>query len=446
MAGDWEETSLAAVMDVKHGFAFPGENIRDEPPGDILLTPGNFAIGGGFKGDKFKYFDGEVPQDYVLNESDLVVTMTDLSKQADTLGFPALVPKPRGPRFLHNQRLGKVLIKCGAELDKGFLFYLLRTAGYRHEVLASATGTTVKHTSPGRILAHKASIPPLAEQKAIASILGALDDKIELNRRMNTTLEAMARALFQSWFVDFDPVCAKLDGRQPAGLDETTAALFPATFEDSAVGHIPKGWTVEPVGEVVDCAGGGTPSTTEPKYWEGGTHHWTTPKDFSALQAPALLNTDRKITDAGIAKISSGLLPAGTLLLSSRAPVGYLAIAATPVAINQGFIALKCNARASNYFMLSWCRTNMAEIESRATGTTFAEISKQNFRPIRVALPTVNLMAAFTDEVAPFYNQIITNLRQSRALANLRDALLPKLLAGDLRMQTGEFSSQGAVA
>ena len=121
---------------------------------------------------------------------------------------------------------------------------------------------------------------------------------------MNATLEAMARALFQSWFVD--------------------------------------------------CVGGGTPSTAEPKYWEGGTHHWTTPKDFSSLQAPVLLDTDRKLTDAGIAKISSGLLPVGTLLLSSRAPVGYLAIAAMPVAINQGFIALKCNERASNFFMLNW--------------------------------------------------------------------------------------------
>jgi type I restriction enzyme S subunit len=152
MAGEWKETSLAAVMDVKHGFAFPGENIRDEPPGDILLTPGNFAIGGGFKGDKFKYFDGEVPEDYVLKEGELVLTMTDLSKQGDTLGYPAIVPRPRGPRFLHNQRLGKVLIKRSAELDRGFLFYLLRTAEYRNEVLASATGTTVKHTSPGRIL------------------------------------------------------------------------------------------------------------------------------------------------------------------------------------------------------------------------------------------------------------------------------------------------------
>ena len=280
----------------------------------------------------------------------------------------------------------------------------------------------------------KMRLPPLAEQNAIAAVLGALDDKIELNRRMNATLEAMARALFQSWFVDFDPVRAKLDGRSPAALDPATAALFPDTFRDSEAGHIPKGWTLQPVGEVVDCVGGGTPSTAEPKYWEGGTHYWTTPKDFSSLQAPILLDTDRKLTDAGIAKISSGLLPAGTLLLSSRAPVGYLAIAAMPVAINQGFIAMKCNERASNFFMLNWCQTNMAEIESRATGTTFAEISKQNFRPIRVVLPPKELMAAFTAKVAPLYDQITANLQQSRTLATLRDTLLPKLLSGELSL------------
>jgi len=249
---------------------------------------------------------------------------------------------------------------------------------------------------------------------------------------MNVTLEAMARALFQSWFVDFDPVRAKLDGRQPAGLDPATAALFPASFQDSPLGHIPEGWTIDPVGEVVDCVGGGTPSTAEAKYWEGGIHHWTTPKDFSSLQAPILLDTDRKITDAGIARISSGLLPVGTLLLSSRAPVGYLAITAMPVAINQGFIAMKCNQRVSNYFMLNWCQTNMAEIESRATGTTFAEISKQNFRPIPVVLPPKAVIAAFTATVARLYAQITANLRQSRTLAALRDILLPKLLSGEL--------------
>ncbi len=218
------------------------------------------------------------------------------------------------------------------------------------------------------------------------------------------------------------------------GMDAAMAELFPAEFSESAVGHVPNEWAIRPVGEVVDCVGGGTPSTAEPKYWEGGTHHWTTPKDFSSLQAPMLVDTDRKITDAGIAKISSGLLPAGTLLLSSRAPVGYLAIATMPVAINQGFIALKCNERATNYFMLNWCQSNMAEIESRATGTTFAEISKQNFRPIPVVLPPQKLMSAFTEKVVPLYSQTAANLSQSRTLAILRDTLLPKLLSGELKV------------
>lgn len=321
-------------------------------------------------------------------------------------------------------------------VDSLFLYYLFNSPYGAYVLLTIRRQVAVSGITGTDLVELPIPLPPLAEQKAIAAVLGTLDDKIELNRRMNVTLEAMARALFQSWFVDFDPVRAKLDGRRPVGMDEATAALFPDSFEDSEAGHIPKGWTIRPVGEVVDCVGGGTPSTSEPKYWEGGTHHWTTPKDFSSLQAPILLDTYRKITDAGIAKISSGLLPAGTLLLSSRAPVGYLAIAAMPIAINQGFIALKCNERASNFFMLNWCQTNMAEIESRATGTTFAEISKQNFRPIRVVLPPKELMAAFTAKVAQFYVQITTNLNQSRTLATLRDTLLPKLLSGELSAPT----------
>ena len=326
-------------------------------------------------------------------------------------------------------------------VDPLFASMFLGHPAIREWIVRHAVGATMPNLNTTIMSAVPFALPPLAEQKAIASILGALDDKIELNRRMNATLEAMARALFQSWFVDFDPVRAKLDGSKPEGMDKATSALFPDAFEESEAGQIPKGWTIQPVGEVVDCVGGGTPSTAEPKYWEGGTHHWTTPKDFSSLQAPVLLDTDRKLTDAGIAKISSGLLPAGTLLLSSRAPVGYLAIAAMPVAINQGFIALKCNDCASNFFMLNWCQTNMAEIESRATGTTFAEISKQNFRPICVVLPQKELVASFTSKVAPLYAQITANLLQSRTLATLRDTLLPKLLSGELSVASSKVKA-----
>ena len=326
-----------------------------------------------------------------------------------------------------------VIVRCGRQLNNRFLAYYVNTVASGH-VAAHLVGAVQQHFNVSSARTLRLSLPPLAEQKAIAAVLGALDDKIELNRRMNAKLEEMARALFQSWFVDFEPVRAKLDGREPVGLDPACAALFPESIDGSAVGQIPTGWCIKSVGEVVDCVGGGTPSTAEPTYWEGGTHHWTTPKDFSSLQAPVLIDTDRKLTDAGIAKISSGMLPAGTLLLSSRAPVGYLAITAMPVAINQGFIAIKCNERASNFFLLNWCQANMDEIKSRATGTTFAEISKQNFRPIPVVLPPKELMAAFTVTVAPLYAQITAYLNQSRTLATIRDTLLPKILSGELQV------------
>ena len=205
----WRETVLGDLIEITHGFAFKGHFISDEPQENILLTPGNFAIGGGFKADKFKYYSGTVPDDFILSKGDLVVSMTDLSKQSDALGYPAFVPECReGKRYLHNQRLGKVLLK-NTDVDARYIYYVMCGNAYRHEVLASATGTTVKHTSPGRIKQFRFRLPPLPEQRAIAHILGTLDDKIELNRRMNETLEAMARALFKSWFVDFDPVRAK---------------------------------------------------------------------------------------------------------------------------------------------------------------------------------------------------------------------------------------------
>ena len=408
MAGEWKETSLAAVMDVKHGFAFPGENIRDEPPGDILLTPGNFAIGGGFKGDKFKYFDGEVPEDYVLKEGELVVTMTDLSKQADTLGYPAIVPKPRGPRFLHNQRLGKVLIKRGAELDRGFLFYLLRTAEYRNEVLASSTGTTVKHTSPGRILAHKASIPPLSEQKAIAAVLGALDDKIELNRRMNATLEAMARALFQSWFVDFDPVRAKLDGRQPAGMDKATAALFPEHLEDSAVGPIPQGWEVGRLDDVLTLQRGFDLPTTD-------RTHGKYP--VIAASGPNGCHDKFMVRGPGVTTGRSGVLGRVFFIHGDFWPLNTS-------------LWVKEFKRLSPAYAFHLLRG--LDFEMFNAGSAVPTLNRNHVHNLPVVMPPKNVVETFDAQVMPLMKQQKANEDQSRTLATLRDTLLPKLLSGEL--------------
>jgi len=292
--------------------------------------------------------------------------------------------------------------------------------------------------------ARKILVPELDEQRAIAHILGSLDDKIELNRQMNRTLEKMAQAAFKSWFIDFDLVRAKVEGRDP-GLPKEIADLFPDSFEDSELGPIPKGWKVRPIGEAVQCVGGSTPSTKNPKYWDGGTNPFVTPKDMSSLISPVILGTERHITDAGVEKISSRQLPVGTVLLSSRAPIGYLAITEIPVSVNQGIIAMICNGDLPNHYVLQWTRTNMDIIKSNAGGTTFAEISKRNFRPIPVVIPPLDLLDAFVDQVGPLHQQLVLNCLESRELTAIRDTLLPKLISGELRVPDAEKLVEGTV-
>jgi type I restriction enzyme S subunit len=311
-------------------------------------------------------------------------------------------------------------------------------------------------------------IPNLQETRIKAGlILERFDELIARNQRINQTLEEMAQAIFKSWFVDFDPVKAKaqiiaqggseqdanlaamevISGKtrdQLAALQKinpeqytqlhTTASLFPSAFEDSELGEIPEGWEASTIGNEVKIVGGGTPSTKNPEYWDDGIHHWTTPKDLSNATSKVLINADRKITDEGLATISSGLLPKNTVLMSSRAPVGYLALAKIPVAINQGYIAMICDKKITPEFTLLWANSMMDEIKQRASGTTFPEISKTNFRVIPVIVPTDEILNLFTSKVKPIYEQIETNEIAKNYLKEIRDGLLPKLLSGEIEV------------
>ena len=316
----------------------------------------------------------------------------------------------------------------GADDDETrYLYYALSTVPVR-PFMSGSVQAKLSQTNLNKI-----PVPyftDAAERRAIVRVLGALDDRIELNRRMSETLEEMARALFRSWFVDFDPVRAKAESR-PSGLPPALDALFPASFEASELGEIPAGWEVLPAGRAVTVHGGSTPSTKESAYW-GGEHCFATPKDLSTLQEPILASTTRRLTEAGIARIRSGLLPPGTVLLSSRAPIGYLAVTETPVTINQGIVAMVCDGPVGASYALHWSRSNMDAIEARASGTTFPEISKSSFRELPFLVPTVSIHAAWDSLVAPLYDLVASNARQSRSLAAQSDALLPRLVSGKL--------------
>ena len=354
-----------------------------------------------------------------------------------TVGRCAFV-KPDTPRFVYSPQLCYWRSLDKDLIDPRFLYYWMASHEFRAQVYSVAGQTDMaEYVSLRDQRRMHVTAPSVSEQRAIAHVLGSLDDKIELNRRMNRTLEAMARALFTSWFVDFEPVRAKMAGRDSA-LPRHLADLFPNRLVDSGSGAIPHGWETSEIGKEVKIIGGATPSTKEPAYWDQGTHHWATPKDLSSLSSPVLLETGRKITAAGVRKIASGVLPAGTMLLSSRAPIGYLAIAAVPAAVNQGFIAMVCDRRLPNLYVLFWCYRNLDYVRGIAGGSTFAEISKRAFRPLPVIVPPAPLLAGWIDLVSPLYDRMVANARQCAPLTGMRDLMLRQLMSGRIRISDAE--------
>jgi type I restriction enzyme S subunit len=416
---DWPVVRLGDLIEIRHGYAFAGEFFRDEPPGDILLTPGNFAIGGGFKGDKFKYYVGQVPEDYVLEAGDLLITMTDLSKAGDSLGYPAIVPKSIRVRYLHNQRLGKVLFLPGTAIAKEFLHYLLRSKAYRNEVLASATGSTVKHTSPERIKAFTFRLPPLAEQRAIAHTLGTLDDKIELNRRMNETLEATARAIFKSWFVDFDPIRAKMEGRWKRGeslpgLPAHLYDFFPNRLVDSELGEIPEGWRVASLQELAAIQGGKQLPTEECKPF--GT--------FPVFGANGIMGYAERTTheEFVIAFGRVGAYCGSVCWTYSGAWINNNASSVVP-------------RRWPEFVLQSMLRADFGGLR---TGSAQPFIPNSSLASLQVVRPPEEVLDTFCSVVRPLRLKQQGSQNESRTLAAIRDALLPKLISGEIRVKDAE--------
>ena len=338
--------------------------------------------------------------------------------------------------------------------DNDFLYYLIK---HSIDNLKQITHGAVFDTITRETFNHiEVSLPPPPQQKAIAHILGSLDDKIELNRRMNETLEAMAQALFKSWFVDFDPVIdnalaagnaipdelkEKSEIRQRLGdeqksLPDDIRRLFPSEFAyTEEMGWVPKEWEVSKVGQEVEITGGGTPNKKDESFWSEGANAFCTPKDMSISPSTILLKTQFQLTDKGVSKVSSGQLSPGAVLISSRAPIGYLVITNIPVTINQGIIAMLKQAQFSELFLFCWAKCNMNEMLLRANGSTFLEINKKNFRNIPFLVPSKDILTAFNNLTNEFIMRITSCSKEIQSLRFFRDNLFSKLLAGEIRIQ-----------
>ena len=431
MADNWSPALLRDHVDILLGFAFKSAQFRKTPPGIRLARGDNVTEGHTRWGEKTRYWP-RLTEDlnrYLLRSGDVLVGM-DGSKvgrnwtQVRSDDLPCLLV----------QRVA--CLRARETLDQGFLAALIASQSFKDHVNAIRTGSSIPHISGGQIGEFGFLLPPLSEQRVIASILGAMDGKIELNRGMNETLEALARAIFKSWFVDFDPVRAKAEGRQPCGMNASTAALFPDSFQDSALGKIPRGWRI---GTVRDCCerieNGGTPKRDESRFWLPGTIPWLT---SSEVRENLVIYTNQRISEEGYSNSNTRLWPnATTVVALYGATAGEVCLLAREMCANQaccGLIPL-AHMRYFNFLSISSCKDDFRRL---ARGSAQQNISQEIVANLPTTIPDTSLCSCFDVLVAPFFQRAVSNLLESRTLADVRDALLPKLIAGEIRVRQSE--------
>lgn len=341
-----------------------------------------------------------------------------------TVGKTALIPDD-APPFVCSPQTTFWRTLDSDILDRRFLYAYMRSPAFRAQ-LASRAGETdmAPYVSLTSQRGFSVLLPPIKEQRAIAHILGTLDDKIELNRRMNETLEAMARAIFKSWFVNFDPVRAKAEGRQPYGMDPETAALFPDSFQDSELGPIPKGWILTTIGDEFNLTMGQSPPGSTYNEDGEGLPFFQGRKDFGfRFPKVRIWCSEPKRT-----------AEEGDTLVSVRAPVGDINMADGKCCIGRGVSAArhKSGSRSYTYYLMRELESVFARYEH--DGTVFGAINKTQFEGLEiVAIPTETILQF--EKFAHFIDQLIMeNSAEITTLIKLRDTLLPNLLSGELRV------------
>lgn len=418
---DWKEYKLGEIINVKHGYAFRGEYFSETPTLDILLTPGNFSIGGGFKQGKLKYYNGDYPISYKLNEGDIIVTMTDLSKEGDTLGYSAKIPKHNEIRYLHNQRIG-LLQFTNEDFCKDYIYWVLRSRDYQKFIVNSATGSTVKHTSPSRICEYVFSAPNLPTQTNIAEILSSLDDKIELNNKINQELETLAQTIFKQWFIDFEFPNENGEPYKSSGGE----------MMDSELGEIPKGWEVKPITNFIEVKDG---THDSPKQCEEGNYLITSKHlknsfiDFDSaykISKEDFLNVNKR------SKVDKN-----DILITMIGTVGNLYFIGNEPDYAIKNIGLFKSSTKPNFsiYLYEYLKSSFISeyYSARLAGSTQQYLTLTVLRETPI-IYAENVVNKFVEVIKEMRSSIINNSNETQELINLRNTLLPKLISGELEI------------
>lgn len=324
-------------------------------------------------------------------------------------------------------------------IDGRFLYYALQTAEVRADINSRASGTTVLGIRQAELRKVRVPVPSLDEQKLASSLLGALDDRIDFLRQTNTTLEAIAQALFKSWFVDFDPVRAKAEGREPEGMDAATAALFPSEFEESELGLIPKGWRVGKFGDVL------TESTSRVKERPAIV--------MSAVQSGELVRSEdhfnKRVHSEDISKYKL-VSPFMFAYNPSRINIGSIGLNLFGVEGAVSPIYVVAEPKSEDFAYLIWhllrTATVRSQIISLCSGSVRQALTSWDFFSLRMVVPPDSVASAFRNLRCSLFGGIGSNTRQAEILVEVRDTLLPRLISGKLRLPEAEKAGEDAFA
>ena len=424
---DWSEVPFAEAIDFQEGPGIMAVDFRDQ--GVPLVRLAGLERGGSVLAG-CNYLDPLRVQKrwahFALREGDILLSSSASLGRIAVVGPDAEGAIPYTGIIRMRPRDHRV---CAP-----FIRYLLEAPDFQRQAEIAGVGSVMRHFGPMHLRQMSVSLPPVADQRAIAHILGTLDDKIELNRRMNETLEAIARALFKSWFVDFDPVRAKSEGRDP-GLPPHLADLFPDSVEDSKLGEIPKGWSVGTVDEEFNLTMGQSPPGSTYNEIGEGQPFYQGRADFG-VRFPS-----RRVYCTAPTRLARS----GDTLVSVRAPVGDINMAYEDCAIGRGVAAARHRTGSRSYTYRFMQSIESVFLQFEAEGTVFGSIGKRDFHAIPCVTPPRAVVAAYEERVSSLDDRVELSEHQTRTLVALRDTLLPKLISGELRVADAECVVEAAL-
>ena len=401
---------LGDVADMLVGFAFKSAGFLDADANGVRLLRGDNVQQGYIRwGDKTKKWptaqcDGL--ERYQLAADDVILAM---DRPIVGNGLKMAWIKPDDLPALLVQRVCRLRGKQDVALTN-FIRYVLGTPDFSAHIHRITTGANIPHISGRDIAAYEFNLPDLEDQARTVECLSAYDDLIATNQRRIALLEAAARRLYREWFVHL---------------------RFPGHESVPVRDGVPEGWQRLTLNDVCDAVGGGTPSTSRPEYW-GDDVVWVTPTDVTRNDCLVLLDSEKKITEAGLANSSAKLVPPETIMMTSRASIGFFALMDYSVCTNQGFISVVPKQNQTRMFLLFNLLGRVEEMIGLATGATFKEISKKTFRALPVLWPRDTILGMFESKVYPMIQQVRLIKKQNAKLTRARDLLLPKLMSGQL--------------